>query len=40
MIVTGHTDRIGSLSYNMKLSERRAVVVKDYLVTTRASIRS
>ena len=33
MIVTGHTDRIGSLKYNMKLSERRAVVVKDYLVT-------
>ena len=32
VIVTGHTDRIGSLKYNMKLSERRAVVVKDYLV--------
>jgi OOP family OmpA-OmpF porin len=32
VIVTGHTDRIGSLRYNMKLSERRAVVVKDYLV--------
>jgi OOP family OmpA-OmpF porin len=31
--VTGHTDRIGSLKYNMKLSERRAVVVKDYLVS-------
>ena len=34
VIVTGHTDRIGSLKYNMKLSERRAVVVKDYLVST------
>jgi OOP family OmpA-OmpF porin len=32
VVVTGHTDRIGSLPYNMKLSERRAVVVKDYLV--------
>ncbi|MBI1964669.1 MAG: OmpA family protein, partial [Betaproteobacteria bacterium] len=31
VIVTGHTDRIGSLKYNMKLSERRATVVKDYL---------
>jgi OOP family OmpA-OmpF porin len=33
VIVTGHTDRIGTLNYNMKLSERRAVVVKDYLVS-------
>jgi OmpA-OmpF porin, OOP family len=33
VVVTGHTDRIGSLKYNMKLSERRAVVVKDYLVS-------
>lgn len=32
VVVTGHTDRIGSLKYNMKLSEQRAVVVKDYLV--------
>jgi OOP family OmpA-OmpF porin len=32
VVVTGHTDRIGSLAYNKKLSERRAVVVKDYLV--------
>jgi OOP family OmpA-OmpF porin len=32
VVVTGHTDRIGSLKYNMKLSERRAVVVKDYLI--------
>jgi len=33
VVVTGHTDRIGSLKYNMGLSERRAVVFKDYLVT-------
>ena len=30
--VTGHTDRIGSHAYNQKLSERRAKVVKAYLV--------
>ncbi len=33
VVVTGHTDRIGSLAYNQKLSERRAVVVKDYLIS-------
>ena len=33
VIVTGHTDRIGSLKYNQRLSERRAVVVKDYIVS-------
>jgi OmpA-OmpF porin, OOP family len=33
VIVTGHTDRIGSLKYNQRLSERRAVVVKDYVVS-------
>jgi OOP family OmpA-OmpF porin len=32
VVVTGHTDRIGSLKYNMGLSERRAIVVKDHLV--------
>ncbi|BBP05978.1 membrane protein [Sulfuriferula plumbiphila] len=31
--VTGHTDRIGSDAYNLKLSERRADSVKDYLVS-------
>ena len=32
IIVTGHTDRIGSHAYNMKLSSRRAEAVKVYLV--------
>lgn len=32
LLVTGHTDRIGSNSYNMKLSQRRADAVKNYLV--------
>lgn len=31
--VTGHTDRVGSPSYNMKLSERRAEAVKTYLTS-------
>lgn len=30
--VIGNTDRFGTESYNMKLSERRAVSVRDYLV--------
>jgi outer membrane protein OmpA-like peptidoglycan-associated protein len=30
--VNGHTDDVGSASYNQKLSERRAQVVRDYLV--------
>ena len=30
--VTGHTDRIGTHAYNMKLSQRRAETVKGYLV--------
>jgi OmpA-OmpF porin, OOP family len=33
VIVTGHTDRIGSDAYNQKLSERRAKIVKDYLIS-------
>ena len=31
--VNGHTDRIGSAQFNQKLSERRANVVKSYLVS-------
>jgi len=31
VIVTGHTDRLGSAKYNKKLSEDRAKTVKDYL---------
>jgi OOP family OmpA-OmpF porin len=29
--IVGHTDRIGSTSYNRQLSERRAEAVRDYL---------
>ena len=32
MLITGHTDRIGSHEYNQKLSEKRAEAVKAYLV--------
>lgn len=32
IVLTGHADRIGRSQYNQKLSERRAVAVKDYLV--------
>ena len=30
--ITGYTDRIGAEAYNMKLSQRRAEAVKDYLI--------
>ncbi|MBZ4201497.1 MAG: OmpA family protein, partial [Methylotenera sp.] len=33
VLVTGHTDRLGSEAYNQKLSERRANQVKAYLTT-------
>lgn len=33
ILVTGHTDRIGSPQYNQKLSERRAGTVNAYLVS-------
>ena len=32
MIITGHTDRIGSDKYNKALSEKRAQYVRDYVV--------
>lgn len=32
LTITGHTDSVGSDAYNLKLSERRAVSVTDYLV--------
>jgi outer membrane protein OmpA-like peptidoglycan-associated protein len=31
--ITGHTDNVGSQSYNMKLSLRRAKAVSDYLIS-------
>jgi OOP family OmpA-OmpF porin len=30
--VEGHTDSVGSDAYNMRLSERRAVSVRDYMI--------
>lgn len=33
VVITGHTDTVGSASYNQRLSERRAVAVKTALVT-------
>ena len=33
VLVTGHTDRLGSNQYNQKLSERRAAAVKAYLLS-------
>ncbi len=33
ILVTGHTDPIGTQQYNQKLSERRADAVRDYLVS-------
>jgi OOP family OmpA-OmpF porin len=33
VMVTGYTDRIGSEAYNQKLSEQRANIVKDYIVS-------
>lgn len=32
IVVTGHTDRIGTEVYNQKLSDRRAAAVRNYLV--------
>lgn len=33
IVIVGYTDRIGTENYNQKLSERRAMAVKDYLVS-------
>ncbi len=33
VLVTGHTDRLGTEAHNQKLSERRANTVRDYLVS-------
>ncbi|MCX8522177.1 MAG: OmpA family protein [Rhodoferax sp.] len=33
LTVTGHTDRLGPPAYNQRLSERRALTVKNYLVS-------
>jgi OOP family OmpA-OmpF porin len=33
LVVTGHTDTVGSARYNQGLSERRALAVKQELVT-------
>ena len=33
VLVTGHTDRLGSDEYNLKLSKARADAVRDYLVS-------
>src|SRR3569832_1883387 len=32
LTVTGHTDNVGSADYNLKISERRAKAVADYLM--------
>jgi OOP family OmpA-OmpF porin len=36
LVVTGHADYLGSDSYNMDLSQRRAETVRDYLVDRQA----
>jgi OmpA-OmpF porin, OOP family len=33
VVVVGHADRIGTPEYNQKLSERRAIAVKEYLAS-------
>ena len=34
LIVEGHTDAVGSLQFNQKLSELRALAIRDYLVNS------
>ena len=31
-VIEGHTDNVGGYDYNMKLSERRAASVRNYLI--------
>lgn len=38
LLITGHTDRIGSQQYNQKLSEKRGNAVADYLKTKGLSV--
>lgn len=33
-LIAGHTDTVGSETYNLDLSRRRALAVRDYLITT------
>jgi OOP family OmpA-OmpF porin len=35
IIISGHTDAVGSAEYNQKLSERRAEAARQYLITQR-----
>lgn len=37
--ITGHTDNVGTMEYNQKLSDSRANVVKDYLVRNGISMK-
>ncbi|MGB0865414.1 MAG: OmpA family protein [Granulosicoccaceae bacterium] len=38
IMVIGHTDSVGSKSYNQMLSERRAISVRDYMATKLAAM--
>ncbi len=38
--ITGYTDRLGSLDYNLELSLRRAIAVKNYLVANGVPFKS
>jgi OOP family OmpA-OmpF porin len=40
LAVVGHADRIGSIAYNQRLSERRAQTVKDYLAAKHLAVRT